>query len=143
MGVLPSLGLGYVASALAHAGHNVRILDLMAMGWGYNDAWRFIHIFKPDLIGLSALTPSVQTTIGFVQRLKMDFSRIPIMVGGRIRRYFPKNHCYILIMYLWVRQKKSPLNCVKSFMLKADFVLWVFPNVSCTILTLSIGLLII
>lgn len=81
MGVLPSLGLGYVASALANAGHTVRILDLMAMGWGYNDAWRFIQVFKPDLIGLSALTPSVQTTIKFVQRLRKDFA-IPIMVGG-------------------------------------------------------------
>lgn len=88
MGVLPSLGIGYVASALAHAGHNVRILDLMAMGWGYNDAWRFIHVFKPELIGLTALTPSVQTTIAFARGLKVDFD-IPIMVGGAHTAVFP------------------------------------------------------
>jgi len=87
-GVLPHLGMGYIASALLQAGHVVRYLDLMALGYNLSDAYDYIRIFNPDLIGLTALTPSAQSTIVFASMLKDKFS-IPIMVGGAHTSAFP------------------------------------------------------
>lgn len=54
---VPPLGLAYVAAALLQAGHTVDLLDAYALGWDWGRFERALAAARPDVLGLSAMTP--------------------------------------------------------------------------------------
>lgn len=54
---VPPLGLAYVAAALREAGHQVRIVDAYALRWSWARFEAELAHARPDVLGLSAMTP--------------------------------------------------------------------------------------
>lgn len=80
--ILPPLGLGYLASALGRAGHEVCVLDLNRTR-GDLGAWRReLERFRPSLVGLSAFTsdlPSLEPMCAEAHRVA---PAAPTILGG-------------------------------------------------------------
>jgi radical SAM superfamily enzyme YgiQ (UPF0313 family) len=77
---VPPLGLAYVAAALREAGHTVDILDAYALGWSWA---RFADVLaqrRPDVLGLTAMTP-VADVAARAARLARPHAR-HILLGG-------------------------------------------------------------
>ncbi len=79
---LPHLGLLMLGAVLREKGHRVRILDASAQGLGYKQSLKEARSFKPDLIGLTAVTPSIFKTVKLVTKLKEIYPNVPIIIGG-------------------------------------------------------------
>jgi anaerobic magnesium-protoporphyrin IX monomethyl ester cyclase len=79
---LPSLGLLMLGASLRRAGFRVRIVDATAQGLRYAEVAEEVKRFRPDLIGISALTPSVEKAARLSCLLKKIYPSVPIVVGG-------------------------------------------------------------
>jgi radical SAM superfamily enzyme YgiQ (UPF0313 family) len=55
--VLPSLGLGYLAASLRHAGLETTIIDSLALGLDQGATVAAVARVQPDIIGITATTP--------------------------------------------------------------------------------------
>ena len=55
----PPLGLAYLASALEEKGHEVKIVDSLAMGYDLEAVEKSIKRFDPELVGITATTPAI------------------------------------------------------------------------------------
>ncbi|RLF21885.1 MAG: B12-binding domain-containing radical SAM protein [Thermoprotei archaeon] len=78
----PPLGLAYIAAVLENHGHEVRIIDTAITKL---DLPKFIHEVKswrPDVVGLSLLTPTAPKGYLAIKRLKTILPDVPIVVGG-------------------------------------------------------------
>jgi len=51
------MGLAYVAAALLAAGHHVEIADAYALNWSWERFERHLAAVRPDVLGLTAMTP--------------------------------------------------------------------------------------
>jgi len=75
------LGLGYIASSLKAAGHNVKIL----LHTGEPDYLKLvmesIETFTPNMIGFSAMTTNYPNAVEVARNIKIR-KNIPIMIGG-------------------------------------------------------------
>lgn len=77
---VPPLGLAYVGAALRAAGHTVDIIDAYAQGWSWA---RFADVLaqrRPDVLGLTAMTP-VADIAARAARLARPHCR-HILLGG-------------------------------------------------------------
>jgi len=75
----PPLGLLYIGAVLEKEGHDVRIFD----PWPNDD--RFLErvgIFRPDLVGLSLLTPQYSRALSIVRTLKGTLPEAKYCAGG-------------------------------------------------------------
>jgi len=79
---LPHLGLLMLGATLRKEGHRVRIVDASAQGLGYEQTLREISRFKPDIIALTAVTPSIIKTVKLAARIKEVRPSVPIVIGG-------------------------------------------------------------
>ena len=79
---LPHLGLLMLAAVLRNAGHRVRILDASAQSTGYEDTLKEAKKFQPDIIALTAVTPSIIKTVKLASMMKEIYPFIPIVIGG-------------------------------------------------------------
>lgn len=79
---LPCLGLLMLGAALRQAGHRVRIVDASALGLGRQGILEEIRRFKPDIIALTAVTPSIHKTARLASTVKDIYPFIPIVIGG-------------------------------------------------------------
>jgi anaerobic magnesium-protoporphyrin IX monomethyl ester cyclase len=79
---LPHLGVLMLGAVLREAGHTVRILDASAQGLGYEQTVKEATRFQPDIIGLTAVTPSIMKTVRLAQLLKNAFPWVPVVIGG-------------------------------------------------------------
>ena len=61
--VVPPLGLAYLASAAADAGHDVDLLDAFGLGLDWDGFEQRLAGSSYDLIGLTGMTPVIDTTI--------------------------------------------------------------------------------
>jgi radical SAM superfamily enzyme YgiQ (UPF0313 family) len=57
-GVLPPLGIAYIASSLEKANHDVDIIDAIALKMSRDQVRRRIREFHPDVVGITAMTPT-------------------------------------------------------------------------------------
>jgi anaerobic magnesium-protoporphyrin IX monomethyl ester cyclase len=77
---VPPLGLAYIAAALRESGHQVDILDAYALGWGWRRFADAIAQRRPDVLGLSAMTP-VADVAARAARIARPYARW-IVLGG-------------------------------------------------------------
>lgn len=75
------VGLGYIAESLRRHDIQYKVVD-MALGYSSDYLLYEIQMFQPDLIGISMLTAGYKSTYNLLDRIKIDFSEIPIVAGG-------------------------------------------------------------
>ncbi|NTV13185.1 MAG: radical SAM protein [Desulfobulbaceae bacterium] len=78
---IPSLGLAYLAAVAEQAGHQVRIMDC-TIGRGWEELRRVGREFAPQVVGITAKTPSFTNALRTAQLLKEAVSDTVLVVGG-------------------------------------------------------------
>lgn len=78
-GVLPPLGIAYVASSLEKAGHTVKILDAIALNLVDAEMRQAIRVCAPDVVGVSVMT---STLFGALEAAKIAKAEGAITVLG-------------------------------------------------------------
>jgi radical SAM superfamily enzyme YgiQ (UPF0313 family) len=82
MAGLPFLGIGYVASYLEKAGHQVVIVDAHSENLNQEKTVDKILSFNPEVVGFTATTHNRLQTIKVIEELKKRNSSLMIIVGG-------------------------------------------------------------
>ena len=77
---VPPLGLAYIASALREAGHEVDLLDAYALGWSWQAFEESLISRRPDVLGLSAMTPVADVAARAASLARPHVGRI--VLGG-------------------------------------------------------------
>ena len=84
------LGVMYIASVLREAGHDVRIYDC-GEDWNTPEVFRqALLAFRPDVIGLSAITYEGRVLEGMARVCKATYPEIPVIVGGPHPSAYPE-----------------------------------------------------
>jgi anaerobic magnesium-protoporphyrin IX monomethyl ester cyclase len=78
----PPLGLAYIASKLEAEGHEVRIVDSLAMGYDLADLEGELRAFEPELVGVTATTPMIYDAYGVARLAKGVNPDCTVAVGG-------------------------------------------------------------
>lgn len=78
----PPLGLGYLASALEKNGHEVRVIDSLAMGYDLADVKRTVQKFDPELVGITATTPAIYDAYSIARVVKEVNPDCRTVLGG-------------------------------------------------------------
>ncbi len=81
-GHLPPLGLCYIASYLEKHGHEVKIMDCPAHMQTQDDVLKEVEEFKPDVVGLAAVTLLIDRAVEITTKIKNLFPDITVIVGG-------------------------------------------------------------
>jgi anaerobic magnesium-protoporphyrin IX monomethyl ester cyclase len=82
MNVLQPLGLGYVAAVLEEHGHEVSIEDCQCLGITHHDLTKELANDSPDLVGISATTPTFASSILAAQMTKDQLPDAVVVIGG-------------------------------------------------------------
>lgn len=78
----PPLGVAYIASFLEKEGHKIKILDMTPLNMKIKEIPEEIKLFKPELIGISSLTPSIKKAEEIASLIKKNDKNIKIIFGG-------------------------------------------------------------
>jgi hypothetical protein len=78
----PPLGLAMIAAVLEKKGYRVKILDLNALDLSQISISNFILKEAPDIIGLTAMTPNINSAIKLARQVKKINDKILIFLGG-------------------------------------------------------------
>jgi len=78
--IVPPLGLAYVAAALRSAGYRVLIRDAFAEQMDWENLASFLRKERPDILGLSSMTPTIDTAFKTVRLARPYVSTI--VMGG-------------------------------------------------------------
>lgn len=78
----PPLGLAMIAAVLMENGYDVKILDLPALGLSEEIIPEIVSKEKPDVVGITALTPAIDSAIKTAELVKKTGNNIPIVLGG-------------------------------------------------------------
>jgi anaerobic magnesium-protoporphyrin IX monomethyl ester cyclase len=89
VGILPPLGLGYIAAVLQQSGHEVQIIDTRLDPWSPELAQR-IRDFNPGVVGISIFVISEIEGYKLATGIKAICPKVPIVMGGPQVGYFPK-----------------------------------------------------
>jgi len=97
-GVLPPLGISYIASALEKAGHIVTILDVIALNLTTNEIRKHIHEFKPEIVGITTMT---STLFGALESAKIakEAGSITVLGGPHLSIYPKETLSYSYVDY--------------------------------------------
>jgi anaerobic magnesium-protoporphyrin IX monomethyl ester cyclase len=91
-GVLPPLGVLYLAAYLKKNGHDVFVVDGSVDS--YQTLMSAIKEKRPDVVGVSAPTFLWRKTVRLLEEVKALFPEIFLVVGGPHPTFFPKQ-CFI------------------------------------------------
>ena len=86
-GVLPPLGLGYIASSLEKAGFEVDVIDAIALALSKEDVAIRIKEFNPHIVGITAMTPTIKGAFEAAEIAK-NLGKITL-IGGVHMSIFP------------------------------------------------------
>jgi anaerobic magnesium-protoporphyrin IX monomethyl ester cyclase len=89
IGILPPLGLGYIAAVLQQSGHTVKIVDTR-LDPITEQSGREIVQFAPDLVGISIFVISEVEGYSLATQIRALMPRVPIVMGGPQVSYFPR-----------------------------------------------------
>jgi len=82
MNVLQPLGLGYVAAVLEEHGHEVSIEDCQCLEISHHDLAKKLAKDSPDLVGISATTPTFASAILAAEMAKNHLPDAVVVIGG-------------------------------------------------------------
>jgi len=81
LNVIPALGLAYLAAVAEKEGHEVHILDC-ARGLGWNAIEEEGRSFRPDVVGMTATTPTFNNAVKSARLLREIVPKALFVVGG-------------------------------------------------------------
>ena len=76
------IGLAYLAAVLEKNEHEITVIDCPAMGMDQNELQRKLESFKPDIIGITSMTPTIQSTLQSARVGREACPEATIAVGG-------------------------------------------------------------
>ena len=79
---LPPLGLCVLAAVARDEGYTVKILDSPALGYTYDDAFKWISKERPDYVAIAAVTLTIHKAAKLADMLKKANKNIKIIIGG-------------------------------------------------------------
>ncbi|KPL23681.1 MAG: hypothetical protein AMJ75_05615 [Phycisphaerae bacterium SM1_79] len=77
----PALGIAYIASCLKSSGFDCQIFDACFHSWSQSELLFRIKNYKPDVIGLTAMTHEVKQAATIAAQLKAEMDT-PAIIGG-------------------------------------------------------------
>jgi radical SAM superfamily enzyme YgiQ (UPF0313 family) len=80
--LLPPLGIGYIAALLERDSFLVKIIDCPALSLTHEDLRKIMEIEKPQLIGFTATTISIDSAIKAARNAKVALVHSLIAIGG-------------------------------------------------------------
>jgi len=80
--VLPTLGIGYIASVLEKNDFEVGILDCIGEPLGVEQVAERVTAFDPGIIGITATILTINAAYAIARRLKEYFPHMPVIIGG-------------------------------------------------------------
>jgi len=89
VGILPPLGLGYIAAVLRDNGHEVKIIDTR-LDPITSTVQAEIQAFNPGLIGISIFVISELEGYKLATQMKAIMPGVPVVMGGPQVGYFPR-----------------------------------------------------
>jgi len=89
-GILPPLGLAYLAAVLEEHNYDVEILDAPALSLKVEQLSHHVSARNPDLIGISAITPFFHRTLEAVKMIKNVCPDTTTVLGGPHASLFPE-----------------------------------------------------
>lgn len=89
-GLLPPLGIGYLAATLIKQGYEVKIIDSQVEDYTLSDIIDEINLYKPDVIGISFLTFQAENAYSLIYGIKRKFEDIFVIAGGVHPTIFPE-----------------------------------------------------
>ena len=78
----PLLGLCYLKAVLEKSGHKCRIFDPRFHRWQKQELITRIVDYKPDVVGLSAMTHEINAGAEIASKIKKSLPNVPLTVGG-------------------------------------------------------------
>jgi anaerobic magnesium-protoporphyrin IX monomethyl ester cyclase len=82
MNVIQPLGLGYIAAVLEMNGHEVAIEDSQCLGFNHETLVQRIADHDPDVVGVSATTPTFGSSLATAKLVKEKIPDAPVIIGG-------------------------------------------------------------
>jgi anaerobic magnesium-protoporphyrin IX monomethyl ester cyclase len=79
---MPCIGLAYIAAALEQHGCHVRVIDMFAEKLSGEEVVDRAARFKPDLVGMTVLTPSAPVCAELSGRIRARLPDVRIVWGG-------------------------------------------------------------
>jgi len=86
----PPLGLAMIAAVLEKNGYHIKVLDAPALKLTENSILRGIVKEKPDIIGITAMTPTMNSAINMARQIKEMNNDVIIVLGGAHVTLFPE-----------------------------------------------------
>lgn len=87
---LPPLGLAYIAGALRSADHDIKLIDANLSQNPSTDIRNVVREFMPHVVGISASTPAMQSSLEMLRSIKRMDDRIATIAGGVHPTLFPE-----------------------------------------------------
>ena len=78
----PPLGLAWIAAVLEQAGHKVKIIDTPTLEMDSKTWIREVKSWKPDVVGISMLTPTAPRGYKAVRMIKEELPDVIVFAGG-------------------------------------------------------------
>lgn len=97
-GVVPPLGISYIASTLEKAGHIIKIMDVIALNLIVDEIRQNIHEFKPDIVGITTMTSSLFGSLESA-RIAKDEGAITVLGGPQLSIYPKETLSYPYVDY--------------------------------------------
>jgi anaerobic magnesium-protoporphyrin IX monomethyl ester cyclase len=79
--VMPPLGLAILAAILRNNGYQVKIIDCEATRQNNNDVLKSINSWKPDVVGITAVTIAINKAAELAKQIK-EMMTVPVIIGG-------------------------------------------------------------
>jgi len=131
-GVLPPLGIAYIAAVLEKAGHEVGIIDAIALNLTKEELTERILEFDPTLVGVTSMTPSFPGGLEAAQIAK-ECGAI-VVIGGPHLALYPQETLsypcidygvigegeYTLLELIEALEKKRPLLSIQGLVYKEN-----------------------
>lgn len=81
-GVLPPLGLLYIAAVLLENDYEVDLLDSRALSLSKEEVEKEVALKKPDVVGISSMTFNISEAYDVAEIVKKVDGNIKVMIGG-------------------------------------------------------------
>jgi radical SAM superfamily enzyme YgiQ (UPF0313 family) len=76
------IGLAYLAAVVEKAGHELTVLDCPAIGMDQDELKRKLEAFQPDLVGVTSMTPTIQSAVQSTRAAKEACPDAIVVIGG-------------------------------------------------------------